>query len=154
MHNFVTALASQTSGLSFTADDAKFSPEAFNKLVKDIFEKIDMLQKWSRDNDESEPVLGYAADNSELIGNAVGNSELLGRAAGDSELHGGAVSDREAELEIETAQHETRAPAAADQAHLGAEDGGQGEVHGDDLRPEETEKTDEVLSFYYGKKKN
>ena len=53
-----TALATQTSGLSFTAEDAKLSQEAFNQIVEDIFAKIDMLQKWNRqqkiDNFESQ----------------------------------------------------------------------------------------------------
>ena len=42
------SLASQISGIDFSAADAKLSREAFAELVEDIFAKIDLLHKWNR----------------------------------------------------------------------------------------------------------
>jgi frataxin-like iron-binding protein CyaY len=42
-------LASEISGLSFSAEDAKLSEEAFINLVEDTFAKIDTLPRWSQD---------------------------------------------------------------------------------------------------------
>ena len=41
------SLASEISGLSFSAEDAKLSEEAFINLVEDTFKKIDILHRWS-----------------------------------------------------------------------------------------------------------
>ena len=42
------ALTSQLSGIDYSSADAKFSEEAFTQLVKTIFMKINVLQKWVR----------------------------------------------------------------------------------------------------------
>ena len=42
------SLASQISGIDFSAGDAKLSKEAFTELIAQIFSKIDLLHKWSR----------------------------------------------------------------------------------------------------------
>ena len=42
------ALTSQLSGIDYSLADAKFSEEAFTQLVKTIFMKINVLQKWVR----------------------------------------------------------------------------------------------------------
>ena len=41
-------LASEVSGIDFSAEDAKLSEEAFTAMVKDIFANISLLQKWNR----------------------------------------------------------------------------------------------------------
>ena len=43
------ALASDTSGISFDAGDAKLSGEEFYEIIREIYDKIDMLKKWTRD---------------------------------------------------------------------------------------------------------
>ena len=45
----LVSLAIEVSGLGFEANDAKLSEEEFNQVVTEIFNKIDMLQKWKRD---------------------------------------------------------------------------------------------------------
>ena len=44
----LVSLASDISGLSFEAPDAKLSRETFNQIVGDIYDKIDMLKRWNR----------------------------------------------------------------------------------------------------------
>ena len=43
------SLASEVSGVDFNADDAKLSAENFEAIVDDIFAKISLLQKWSKE---------------------------------------------------------------------------------------------------------
>ena len=44
----LVSLASEISGVEFSAPDAKYSEEQFAQLVRDIFDKINLLQKWNR----------------------------------------------------------------------------------------------------------
>ena len=44
----LVSLASEISGVEFSAPDAKYSEEQFSQLVRDIFDKINLLQKWNR----------------------------------------------------------------------------------------------------------
>ena len=41
-------LASEVSGVDFSAEDAKLSKDAFSAMVRDIFANISLLQKWNR----------------------------------------------------------------------------------------------------------
>ena len=43
------ALASDTTGISFDAGDAKLSGEEFYEIIREIYDKIDMLKKWTRE---------------------------------------------------------------------------------------------------------
>ena len=49
----VVALASEISGVPFSASDAKFSEEQFAQLVDDIHAKINLLQKWEKNGNSS-----------------------------------------------------------------------------------------------------
>ena len=45
----LVCLASEVSGVDFTADDAKLSAEDFGAIVDKIFAEISLLEKWSRE---------------------------------------------------------------------------------------------------------
>ena len=55
----VVALASEISGVPFSASDAKFSEEQFVQLVDDIQAKINLLQKWERNGNNSILVISH-----------------------------------------------------------------------------------------------
>ena len=51
----LVAIAIETSGFTLEGNDAHLSEEAFTGLVKDIFDKISVLGKWDRmDEDDSD----------------------------------------------------------------------------------------------------
>ena len=45
----LVCLASEVSGVDFTADDAKLSAENFGAIVDKIFAEISLLEKWRRE---------------------------------------------------------------------------------------------------------
>ena len=48
----LVSLASKVSSVEFSATDAMFSEEQFANLVQDIFNKINLLQKWNRNGNK------------------------------------------------------------------------------------------------------
>ena len=48
------ALAAKISGLNFEASDAYLTEDAFNEVVNDIYDKIDILSKWETSGGEGD----------------------------------------------------------------------------------------------------
>ena len=148
------ALASDTSGISFDAGDAKLSGEEFYEIIREIYDKIDMLKKWTRDGKQflsleqfnlilvktggeldSEPVIAQVVRGEEIQAQEeepdrgeASQGGLLREAQGQEELEAGVNGGQR--FHQEDADHEVE-----------GEGGTQEEV---------VEKTDEVLNFYYG----
>ena len=83
------SLASDVSGHSFDAQDAKLSEDTFTQVVEDVFDKIDMLHKWNRDQTElssetEAPQGSEAGPEGELV---IGEQDMLVQGA-DGGLHG------------------------------------------------------------------
>ena len=134
----LVSLAIEITGFNLEAADANLNEETFNLTIKEIFNKISILEKWQREDDlveeeesedeeeESGDEDGDCEEGGSEEGNIEGDSEKGDSEKGDSENEVGEEGDGEVVMD----------------GHEGG-DGGNDEQ-------EDEEKEDEVLNFYYG----
>ena len=88
----LVALAIKISGLSLEGNEAHLSYEAFTGLVKEIFDKINLLSKWERDeggeNENPEDEFEEESDDE-------GESEVTGREPTEELNPGNAEEEHE-----------------------------------------------------------
>ena len=122
----LVSLAIEITGFNLEAADANLNEETFNLTIKEIFNKISILEKWQREDDLVEDE--ESEDEEEESGDEDGDCEE-GGSEGDSQK-GDSENEVGEEGEVVMDEHERG-------------DGGNDE-QGDE------EKEDEMLNFYYG----
>ena len=120
-------LASEISGHSFGEDDAGMSETDFLLLVETIFEKINLLDKWSKSKEDVEEEDDEAEDGEEGEGDSEGGGEEDSEGDGEGDGEGDTEEDNEEDR---------------------YDDNGL-EIDGDQEDLEEGNE-DQMLNFYYG----